>query len=265
DDEVRRLESARHRVHVVERRLDTGDELLVLEELLDLRQALVDDLAHRHEADTGAVLGDREDRGLRVVEDGVGVVLGLPGALRDLVAGVDQRAKRRLLLDDARVVLDVGGSRDAVDERGDVGRAADVVQLARLRERFLESDEIDGFAALAEGDHLPEDAPVRVPEEIVRADELDGEVERFVVDQNRAEDRALGFEVVWKRTLCRRNGLWHGGEDRDTNTVDDCGLSIAGWSFDQQSTPQPTTRNRVSVLFDDGDLQLSGHLWGAPH
>ena len=51
---------------------------------------LVDDLVHRHEADTGAVLGNREDRLLRFVEDDVGVVFGFVGPRADLLRRQDQ-------------------------------------------------------------------------------------------------------------------------------------------------------------------------------
>ena len=107
----------------------------------------------------------------------------------------------RLLLDDARVVLDVGRARHAVDERGDVGRAANLVELARATELFLERHQIDRVAALGELDHLVEDAAVRVAEEILRVDHLGGEVEGVVVQENRAEDGPFGFEIVRKRAF----------------------------------------------------------------
>jgi hypothetical protein len=62
-------------------------------------------------------LGDREDRALGLVEQDVGLLIGLVGVGQDLVRRVDQAAQRRLLLDDARVVLDVGRSRHAVGQR----------------------------------------------------------------------------------------------------------------------------------------------------
>ena len=58
-----------------------------------------------------------------------------------------------------------------------------------------------GVAALAERDHLVEDAAVRVAEEIARVDQLGGVVERLVVDQDRAEHGLLGLEIVRKRAF----------------------------------------------------------------
>ena len=71
DDQVAALEAARHLIDVVEAGRHAGDEALVLEQLLDLREALADQIAHRHEAGLDAVVGDREDRALGLVEDQV--------------------------------------------------------------------------------------------------------------------------------------------------------------------------------------------------
>ena len=158
-------------------------------------------VAQRDEAVADLVVGDREDGVLGLIEDDVGLLLGLVGGRQNLVGREDQVPERRLLLDDPRVVLDVGRARHAVDERGDVGRAADLVELAGSPELLFERDQIDGVAALGQLDHLVEDAPVRVAEEIVRVDHLGGEVERVVVQQDRAEHGAFGFEIVRKRAF----------------------------------------------------------------
>ena len=117
---------------------------------------------------------------------------------------MNQVAEGRLFLDDARVVLDVGAARHAVGERRDVGGTADLLELARSRQLVLQRDEIDGVVALAERDHLVEDAAMRVAEEVARVDQLGGVVERLVVDQDRAENGLLGFEIVRKRAFGRR-------------------------------------------------------------
>ena len=83
--------------------------------------AVVDEGAQRDEAVVDAVLGDREDLALRLVEHGVGILLRPIGRRDDAVRGVDQAAKGRVLLDDARVVVDVRRPRDPVGEGRDVG------------------------------------------------------------------------------------------------------------------------------------------------
>ena len=117
---------------------------------------------------------------------------------------MDQVAKGRLFLDDARVVLDVGAARHAVGERRDVGGAADFLELARSLQLVLQRDQVDGVVALAERDHLVEDAAMRIAEEVARVDQLGGVVERLVVDQDRAEYGLLGLEVVRQRPFGRR-------------------------------------------------------------
>ena len=109
---------------------------------------------------------------------------------------MNEAAQRRLFLDDARVVLDVGRARHAVGEGGDVRRPADFVEVAGARELFLQRDEVDRVAALAEHHHPIEDAAMRVAEEVLGVDQLGGVIERLVVDQDCAEYRFLGIEAV---------------------------------------------------------------------
>ena len=201
------LEARRHLVEIGEPRRHAGDELLALVRALDRREARVRQLAHRREPGPHAIFGNRENRLLGLVEDEVGLLLGLVGGRKDLVGGEDQIAKRRLLAHDARVVLDVGGMGQAVDERGNVGGAAYFVELSRAGELFLERDEVDRVAPLAQLDHLLEDPAVRVAVEIARVQDLCGLVERVVVDQDRAEHGSLRFEVVRQRSIdCNRFG-----------------------------------------------------------
>jgi len=172
--------------------------------------------AQRDEAVADLVVGDREDRVLGLIEDQIGLVLAGVGGREDLVGRKNQVPERRLLFDDPRVVLDVGRARHAVDQRRDVGRAADLVEVARPSELLFQRDQIDRVVALRQLDHLVEDAAVGVAEEIVRVDDLGGEVEGVVVQQNRPEHRAFGFEIVRQRPFSDSGSFWHrrGGGER---------------------------------------------------
>ena len=170
-------------------------------QLFDRGKAALHEIAQRHEPGADAILGDGKDRTLGLVEQQVRLLLGFVGVGEDLVRRVNQVAERRLLFDDARVVLDVGGARHAVGQRGDVGGAADFVELTAARQLLAQRHEIDGLAALAERDHAVEDAPVRVAKEVAPVDVLGGLVEGVVVDQDGAEDGFLGVETVRERTF----------------------------------------------------------------
>jgi len=79
--------------------------------------------------------------------------------------------------------------------------AADLLELARSSELLLQGHEIDRVAPVGELHHLVEDALVRLAEEIDRVDHFRREVERVVVQQNGAENRSFGFEIVRERTF----------------------------------------------------------------
>ncbi len=157
------------------------------------------------------ILRHGEDGAFGVVEDEVGVLVGLVGVGDDLGGGVDQAAQGRLFPDDARVVLDIGRARHAVDEGGEVGGAADLLELAGPGQFLAQRHEIDGVAPLGELHHPLEDAPVGVAEEGLGRDDGDGGVERLVVEQHGAEHRAFGVEVVRQGALVRGDcGFGHG-------------------------------------------------------
>ena len=104
----------------------------------------------------------------------------------DPLARPDEPPERRLLLDDPRVVLDVADVGNAVEQRRQVGGAADLLDRARAVELFLEREHVDLGGALGELDHRVVDAAVRVREEVVARQDGDDEGERRA---DRAESR----------------------------------------------------------------------------
>ena len=84
-------------------------------------------------------------------------------------------------------------------------RTANFVQLAGARQ-LLQRDEVDRVMPLVERDHPIEDAAMRVAIEVAAVDDLGRQIERVVVNQDCAEHRLLGFEVVRKRVLRCGNG-----------------------------------------------------------
>ena len=210
DDQVAALEAARHRVEIDEAGGDAGDQLLLFEEQLDLGEALLDQVAHRHETGLEPVVGHREDRAFGLVENEVRLLVRAVRVGQDLVRRVDQIPQRRLFLDDPRVVLDVGGPWHAVGQRRHVGGPADFVEIAATRQLFLQGDEVDRLVPLVERHHLVEDPAMRVAVEVARIDDLHGLIERVVVDEDGAKHRTLGFEIVRKRAVRSSNdGVGH--------------------------------------------------------
>ena len=124
---------------------DAGDALAFAKNSFEALEIVANDVLHRDEAGANAIFGEREDRRLGVVENGVGAVFAFKRALLNVVRGVDQIAQHRFFFDDARVVLDVGDARHAVGERGEIGRAAGGVEIAAAVQLFGERDEVDGL------------------------------------------------------------------------------------------------------------------------
>ena len=99
-------------------------------------------------------------------------------------------------------VLDVGDARARPSSRpGQVGGAAHRLQGRAARQLVLERDEVDRLAALGQRGHGVEDAAVRLAVEVVPRQDLGRRVEGGVVDEHRAQHRALGLGVVGERLV----------------------------------------------------------------
>ena len=73
--------------------------------------------------------------------------------------------------------------------------------FAKAMQLFRQRDEIDRLLRFAERDHLQEDAAMLIEEKVFSAKIFNRRIQRIVVEQNRAEDGALGFEIIWKGTF----------------------------------------------------------------
>ena len=192
--------------------------------------------------------GDFVDRFLGDVEHVRRLARRVERRAHDGVAHHDQPPQRRLLLDDVRVALDVGDVRNAVDERRDVRRSADLLELGVLGQLLAQRQQIDLAALLRQPPHRREDRPMRVAKKVLGADRADHAVERMVVDQNRSEDRALRIRRLRQRPVESdvelRYGHWMKcAESRsDFVTTREC------------SQPSPQTLHMIS----SGDSRVRG-------
>jgi hypothetical protein len=121
--------------------------------------------------------------------------------LLDSFGGVDESAQDRFLFDDAGVVIDVGNARNAVEELGEVRRASRGVEFAAAAKGLAEGDDVDGLLGFGELDHALEYASMRIEEEIGWPELFHRGVESVIIDQHRAKDAALGFEIVGQSAL----------------------------------------------------------------
>ncbi len=178
-----------------------GDAAALGKEVLEAVEIFGNELLDINEAGADAVFGEPEDLAFGLVEDGIGFLLGIEGALLDGVCGVDEAAQEGFFPDDAGVMLDVGDARDAIGELSEIGGAASGIQALAACELFAEGDEIDGLALFAECGHGLEDAAVGIEEEILWADFFEGGVEGMVIEEDGAEDGALGVEILRERAI----------------------------------------------------------------
>jgi len=116
----------------------------------------------------------------------------------DLLTGAEQTPQQRVLLDDLRVVLGVGGGRDFGCQLGDVVPPAGLVDLVALSQRLADAELVDRVRSGVEIVDDLEDQPVLVEVEVagVQLHLVDHPRQRRLGDQHRSQDRLLGLDVL---------------------------------------------------------------------
>ena len=174
---------------------EAGDALAALQQGIDRSEGVADDLLDPLKALANALLGELEDGSLGVVEDFVGG-LGLLAGLGDGgIGNADQPAQNGLVADDSDVMLDGRAVGHAVEQSGDVADIADGLQVFLLLEFFDQRNDVDGPRRLGQIHHARINAAVRVDGKVFGLQVLGGVVEGMIIEQDRAEDGALGFNV----------------------------------------------------------------------
>jgi hypothetical protein len=102
---------------------------------------------------------------------------------------------KRLVLDDANVMLDRGTLGDAVDQRGEIGDAADGFHFLAAVELLDQRDHVDRTTRLLQVAHARINAAVRVQREMVAGEMFGGLIVKGIVEQDRAQDGAFSLDA----------------------------------------------------------------------
>ena len=198
DDQVAGLEAAGHRVDVAEAGGGAGHLGLAGRELLQPVDLVVQDVAE--DAEVGGLLfvGDFEEEFLGPLGELARFAVALVDPALDFLAGAEQPAQQRILLDDLGVVFGVAGGGDFGGQLGDVVFAARFVDLVGLRQRLGDGELVDRLRGGVEVVDRFEDRPVAVEVEVVgvQLHLVDHPGQGRLGDQHRAEDGLLRLDVL---------------------------------------------------------------------
>ena len=99
------------------------------------------------------------------------------------------------MLDDMRVMLDVGGSGNVIDQLGEIARAADRLQLPPTAKLVDQRHEIAGLVTLVQLDPRLVDRAMAFPMKIRGLEEGGDLADRFGIDQQGTQHRPLRFQI----------------------------------------------------------------------
>src|SRR5439155_17406178 len=130
-----------------------------------------------------------------VVQDVFGGITLLRRARNGRSGSVNQAAQQCLVADYLYVMLNARPVRDAIEQSGDVSRAADGFEFGMTAEFLGQRNQVDGPRRLGEIDHARVNAAVRVEEKVFGLKVLGGLIISKIVEQHRPENRAFSFNV----------------------------------------------------------------------
>ena len=199
DDQLGRLQAGRFVVEIGVTGSEAGDAAAFAENLFEALEIIANQFFDANQAGFDAIFGESENHRLGAIEDHIGIVARGQGLLLNGRRRENQAAQNRFFFDDARVVFDVGDARQAVSELREVGDAARRFQFAAPGQVLHQGHDIDGLLPFAKLQHAFEDLAVLRKEKILGFDLFHRGVQCMVIQQDRAEDAAFGFEVMRQR------------------------------------------------------------------
>ena len=143
-------------------------------------------------------MGDLEKQALGALDQLVRLALAVMDRLLDSLRGREQPPKKRVLLDDLRVVPGVARDRDGGGELGDGFLAARLGELAVLCQVLGDGQRVDRLPLLVKArDRAEDDAvPLAVEVLVVQADIQDHRGDRALGDHHRTENGSFCLEVL---------------------------------------------------------------------
>ncbi len=122
------------------------------------------------------------------------------GDVDDILADRDQLAPHGEIVDAAAVVVSVDDSRRFAREAGEILRHGDPAKIM-FAEEGLQRDRRRQLARADQRSGDLENAAVNFFDEMLAPEEIRDAVERVVVDEDRAEERLFGLEIVRRRAI----------------------------------------------------------------
>ena len=198
DDHLTGMQPVGELVEVGEARRDAQRDTAPRRDGVDLVHRRLQEILERDVVLRGALLGDLVHLGLGAV-DHLGDILPVGtgvAVLDDAGAGLHQPTQQRLLRDDLGVVAGVGRGGHRGDQRVQVRRTTDALELSCPLEFRGDRHRVGGLAFRVQGEDRLEDRLMGRTVEVAGADLLDDVGDRVLGQQHATEHRLLGGEVL---------------------------------------------------------------------
>ena len=191
------MQTARQLVQVGKSCRQTGKTALVLQQAFNALHAIHQNIINRCKISLFLAVGNLQDAAFRRIQQRTDIIVGLVAHSRNFGRNTHKLAQNRFFSNNLRMVLNVSCRQHNIRQTGDVGNAADILQLVVTLEDFCHSNHIYCFILIIKLQHSAKNNTMRLAVKIICRQQFRRLGDSLFINQHSTEHSLLGFYILW--------------------------------------------------------------------
>ena len=191
------MQAARQLVQIGKACRQAGKTALVLQQAFNALHAVHQNIINRRKIILFLAVGNLQDTAFRSIQQRTDIIIGLIAHSRNFGRNTHKLAQNRLFGNNLRMVFDVGRRQHHVRQTGDVGNAANVLQLVVTLEDFCHSNHIYCFILIIKLQHSAKNNTMRLAVKVICRQQFRRLGDSLFINQHSTEHSLLGFYILW--------------------------------------------------------------------
>ena len=196
NNKIGRMQTARQLIQIRKACRQTCKTALVLQQTFDTLHAVHQYVVNCCKIRLFLAVGNFQNAAFRCIQQRTDILIGLIAHGRNFGRNAHKLTQNRFFGNNIRMVFDVGRRQHHIRQTGDVGNAADVLQLIVTLEDFRNSNHIYCFIFIIKLQHRTKDNAMRFAVKIIRRQHFGRLGNSFFINQHRAKHSLLRFYIL---------------------------------------------------------------------
>ena len=196
NNKIGRVQAARQLIQICKACRQTGKAALVLQQAFNALHAVHQDIINRCKIRLFLTVGNFQDAAFGCIQQRADIIVGLVAHSRNFGRNTHKLAQNRLFSNNLRMVLNVSCRQHNIRQTGDVGNAANILQLVVTLENFCHSNHIYCFILIVKLQHSTKDNTMRLAVKVICRQQFRRLSDSLFVNQHSTEHSLLRFYIL---------------------------------------------------------------------